>query len=99
MVQAVLRPPMSLRDRVRRLRMFYKSAALFRETLADPAAVRWLPWLPSDTVIDLEFRSGQRRRFTAGQWADLPEACRLDQAGFEFEYLSDRKRVRVDGLV
>jgi len=90
---------MSLRDHARRLRMYYKSVALFRETLADPAAVRWLPWLPSHTVIDLEFRSGQRRRFKAGQWADLPEACRLDRAGFEFEYLSDRKRVRVDGLV
>lgn len=35
----------------------------------------------------------------AGQWPDLPAACRLERAGFDFEFLPDRKRVRFDGLV
>lgn len=90
---------MSLRDHVRRLRMYYKSAPLFREALANPGAVRWLPWLRADTDIELDFRSGKRRRFKAGHWPDIPEACRIDRSGFDFEFLADRKRMRVDGLV
>ena len=90
---------MTLRDRIRRLRMYYKSARLFREELADPAAVRWLPWLPADRTVELAFRSGNRRVIKAAHWPDLPAACRLERAGFDFDFLADRKRVRVDGLV
>jgi hypothetical protein len=90
---------MTFRDRVRRLRMFYKSGALFEERLANAAATRWLPWLPSHREVHVPFRSGRKLLMRAGQWPDLPAACRLERAGFDFEFLPDRKRVRFDGLV
>jgi FkbM family methyltransferase len=90
---------MTFRDRVRRLRMFYKSGALFEERLANASSAHWLPWLPAQREVQFAFRSGRELRMKAGQWPDLPAACRLERAGFDFEFLPDRKRVRFDGLV
>jgi hypothetical protein len=79
--------------------MYYKSAPLFRERLSDASAARWLPWLPAQREVRLAFGSGRQLRMAAGQWPDLPAACRLERAGFDFEFLADRKRVRCDGVV
>jgi hypothetical protein len=89
---------MTLRERVRRLRLYYRSMALFRERLADPAIARRLPWLPGGRIVELRFRSGRTFRLPARQWPLLPSACRLERLGAEFEFLDDAKRVRIDGL-
>ena len=89
---------MSLREAVRRLRLYYKSGAVFRKCLADPAMARWLPFLPGDRDVELRFTSGRSARIKAAHWPLLPSACRLDRMGAQFEFLADAKRVRVDGL-
>lgn len=89
---------MTLRERVRRLRLYYRSMALFRERLADPAIARWLPWQPGARIVELRFCSGRTFRLPARQWPLLPSACRLERLGAEFEFLADAKRVRIDGL-
>lgn len=89
---------MTLRERARRLRLYYKSGALFREQLAEPAQAWLLPWLPSHRSVEIKFRSGHRLRMLPGQWSLLPAACRLEAIGAEFEFLEDSKRVRIDGV-
>lgn len=89
---------MTPRERVRRLRLYYRSADLFRERLAEPALARWLPWRSGDRIVELRFRSGRRMRMAARHWPLLPTACRLERMGAEFEFLEDAKRVRIDGL-
>ncbi len=89
---------MSLRDRIRRLRLYYRSGPLFRERLVDPGIARWLPFAPREKSVQLDFRSGRRFRMRAGQWPLLPTACRLERLGAEFEFLPDAKRIVFDGL-
>lgn len=89
---------MTLRERARRLRLYYRSMALFRERLSDPEMARWLPWQSGDRMVALRFRSGRTIRMPARQWPLLPSACRLERLGAEFEFLDDAKRVRIDGL-
>lgn len=89
---------MTPRERVRRLRLYYRTGDLFRERLADPSVARWLPWQPGGRVVELRFRSGRTMRMPARQWPLLPTACRLERLGAEFEFLEDAKRVRIDGL-
>lgn len=89
---------MSLRESARRLRLYYKSSALFRARLASPLMAWWLPLLPGNMQIDMPMASGRRFRVKASCWPLLPTACRLDGIGAEFEFLDDAKCVRVDGL-
>jgi hypothetical protein len=88
----------SLRDRIRQLRLFYRSRALFEEHLRDPSVARWMPWQPAGRLVTVRFRTGREMRLPAGQWPLLSSACRLDRIGAEFEFLPDAKRVRLDGL-
>ena len=89
---------MSLREDIRRLRLYYKSGAVFRECLAKPSIARWLPFAPGGMQVELRFNSGRSARMQARHWPLLPSACRLDRIGAQFEFLEDAKRVRVDGL-
>lgn len=89
---------MSLRDSTRRLRLYYKSTALFKERLVQPALAWWMPLRPRNSEIDVAFTSGRSFRMKASRWPLLPTACRLDSIGAEFEFLADAKRVSVDGL-
>lgn len=89
---------MGLRDAVRRLRLYYRSGALFRESLEEPSIALWLPWRSGAREVELRFRSGGRFKMPARHWPLLPSACRLHRIGAEFEFLQDAKRVRVDGL-
>ena len=89
---------LTLRERLRRLRLYYRSRPLFRERLADPGIARRLPFVPGDRPLEIAFRSGRRFRMRAGQWPLLPTACRLDRLGAEFEFLPDAKRIVFDGL-
>ena len=89
---------MTPRERVRRLRLYYRSGELFRERLEDPSVARWLPWQPAGRIVHLRFRSGRTMQLPAGQWPLLPTACRLERVGAEFAFLEDAKRVCIDGL-
>ena len=89
---------MTLREGIRRLRLYYRSGALFRERLENPSVARWLPWRAADELVEIRFRSGRRLSLPARQWPLLPSACRLERIGAEFEFLQDAKRIRVDGL-
>jgi hypothetical protein len=89
---------MSLRDGIRRLRLYSNSSGLFRARLAKPSMAWWLPLLPGNTVVDVPMTSGRHIRLKAGYWPLLPTACRLEAIGAEFEFLEDAKRVKVDGL-
>jgi hypothetical protein len=89
---------MSLREYVRKLRLYYKSWPLFRERLANPGRALLLPLLPSGLDFDAQTTSGRSFRIKAGHWPLLPTACRLEKIGAEFEFLADAKRVRLDGL-
>lgn len=89
---------MSPREHIRRLRLYYKSAALFRERLALPSIAWWLPLRSGKAEVDLPFTSGRAFRMKASCWPLLPTACRLDAIGASFEFLPDAKRVSIDGL-
>lgn len=89
---------MSLRDAIRRLRLYFKSAALFRQCLASPSVAVWLPLMPSGSRVEVAFVSGRRFTIQASCWPLLPTACRLEGIGADFEFLDDAKRVKVDGL-
>ena len=88
---------MTLRERLRRLRLYYKSGTAFAR-LANPRQAWWLPFLPSRREVTLRFRSGREFRMRAGQWPLVPTACRLEAIGAEFEFLDDAKRITIDGL-
>lgn len=91
---------MSLRERIRRLRLYYKSGALIATSLTPPsvALARLMPILPGTIWVTVSMRSGRRFRMKAAHWPLLPSACRLDAIGAEFEFLADAKQVRIDGL-
>lgn len=89
---------MSIRDGVRRLRLYCKSAALFRARLASPSIAAWLPLMPGAARFDVVFVSGRRFRIRADCWPLLPTACRLEGIGADFEFLDDAKLVKVDDL-
>lgn len=89
---------MSLRERIRRLRLYYKSRALFSESLVSPAFAMVLPLIPGGMEIGIAMRSGRSFRMKAALWPLLPTACRLDAIGAEFEFLADAKQVKIDGL-
>ncbi len=89
---------MSLRERIRRLRLYYHSMRLFRERLEDPGIAGLLPFASADRDVVIRFRSGRTFRMRARQWPLLPTACRLERLGAEFEFLPDAKRICFDGL-
>lgn len=89
---------MSLRDAVRRLRLYYKSRALFEQALADPGVTRWLPFRRGSAPAEIRWKNGGAWTMQARHWPQLPSACRLHAAEMEFELLDDAKRIRIDGL-
>jgi hypothetical protein len=89
---------MTLRERIRRLRLYYRSGELFAERLADPGHARWLPFARADKEVRIRFVSGREFTLRGAQWPLLPSACRLERIGAEFEFLAGEKRVRLDGL-
>lgn len=88
----------SLRERVRRARLYWKSRALFRECLEDPGLAWRLPFSIAETV-PVRFRTGRSFAMPARHWPLLPTACRLDRIGAQFEFQDSGKRITLDGLV
>ena len=89
---------MTLRERLRRLRLHWNSRALFRDCLADPALAWRLPFSPPGGSVEVRFNSGRRMVLPAKHWPLLALACRLDRIGAEFEFQDDAKRILLDGL-
>lgn len=90
---------MSLRDRIRQLRLYYKSMQLFRKHLSSPRLAWFLPLLPGNTGITVSMTTGATFSMKASAWPLLPSACRLAAIGARFEFLEDAKRAVVDGLI
>jgi hypothetical protein len=89
---------MNLRAKVRQLRLYFKSGALFRAHLAAPSIAWRLPFMPPNARIEVAMASGQTIRMLGRHWPLLPSACRLTSIGAKFEFLDDAKRIEVDGL-
>jgi hypothetical protein len=89
---------MNLRERLRRLRMHWKSRALFRECLEDPGVAWRMPLAAPESIAEVSFKTGRKARIAAKHWSLLALACRLDRIGAQFEYLDDAKRIVLDGL-
>lgn len=88
----------SLRSRIRRARLYWKSRALFRECLADPGIAWRLPFAPRQASVPIRFVSGRSFAMPARHWALLPLACRLERIGAQFEFLADEKRIHLEGF-
>ena len=89
---------MKLRERIRQLRLYYKSATLFRARLASPFLAWWLPFARAGRSVEILFRSGRTFRMATDHWPLLPSACRLEKIGAVFEFLPTEKRIVVDAL-
>lgn len=89
---------MTLRERLRRARLYWRSRALFRECLEDPGVAWTLPFA-GDRSVDIRFRTGRRFAMPGRHWPLLPTACRLDRIGARFEFGDEGKRIELDGLV
>lgn len=89
---------MSIRDKIRQLRLYYKSSPLFRKRLSSPIAAWFLPMLPGNIGVVVSMTSGRSFCMKASCWPLLPSACRLDSIGARFEFLDDAKCVKIDGL-
>lgn len=89
---------MTLRERLRRLRMHWKSRALFRECLEEPGIAWRMPLASPESIAEVRFKSGRRARIAAKHWSLLALACRLERIGADFEFLDDAKRIALDGL-
>ncbi len=89
---------MSLRERLRRARLYWRSRALFRDCLEDPG-VAWTLLFAGDRSVEIRFRTGRRFAMPARHWPLLPTACRLDRIGARFEFRDEGKRIELDGLV
>lgn len=87
-----------MRDKVRQLRLYYKSMPLFRKHLCAPGLAWFLPLLPGNAEVTVSMTTGESFCMKASVWPLLPSACRLAAIGAKFEFLEDAKRVVVDGL-
>jgi predicted nicotinamide N-methyase len=88
----------TLRDRIRQLRLFLKSGTILREAIESPRFAWHLPFLPADRSVEIRFRSGRSLHMRAAHWPQLPGACRLDRIGARTELLPDSKKIQVDGF-
>jgi hypothetical protein len=89
---------MTMRQRLRRLRLHWNSRALFRECLAEPGIAWRLPLAAPESRVEVRFKSGRGVTIAAKHWSLLALACRLERIGAEFDFLDDAKRIALDGL-
>ena len=88
---------MSLRDRIRRLRLYYKSLPLIFGALHAPFLALLLPFVG----VPARFRSktGVAVLVPPGAWHQLPNMCRLAQIGATCHIEDGSKRIELDGYV
>jgi Methyltransferase FkbM domain len=85
---------MSLRENIRRIRLYYKSLPLFFGTLKLPIAALAVPFLPK---VRLHSKTGLDLDVPPGAWDQLPNMCRLAQIGASCDIEADCKRIELDG--
>lgn len=86
---------MKIRDRWRRLRLYYKSWPYFRKMLLQPTKALVLPWSSHGrfkTITGIEFS------VPGAYWYVLPNFLRLAAIGAEPSIINGRKRIRVAGI-
>jgi hypothetical protein len=86
---------MSLRDHIRRIRLYYKSLPLFFSALDLPLLALALPFVNAE----IRFRSkmGLDLDVPPSAWHQLPNMCRLAQIGASCRFEADCKRIELDG--
>lgn len=87
---------MSLRDKWRKLRLYYKSWPLFRQTLASPARALLFPLAGNG-----RFRTTAGTEFSIPRscWFVLPNFCRLAAIGARPAIEGGAKKVQIAGVV
>jgi len=86
---------MSLRDRVRRLRLYYKSLPLIFSALDLPVLAVVLPFAPAN--VRFRSKTGVDLDVPPLAWHQLPNMCRLAQIGARCRFEADCKRIELDG--
>lgn len=88
---------MSLRDRIRRLRLYYKSLPLIFGALHAPFLALVLPFVR--LRAGFRSRTGINLVVPPGAWHQLPNMCRLAQIGASCRIEDGSKRIELDGYV
>jgi len=86
---------MSLRDDIRRLRLYYKSVPLLFGALDLPLLALVLPLMPARARF--RSRTGLELEVPPGAWHHLPNMCRLAQIEARCRIEPDCKRIELDG--
>lgn len=87
---------MSLRDRIRALRLYYKAFPLINRAFANPVKTLLFPWLGTSRFTP----RGPGRPVTVpgAYWTMLPSAARLVLIGAEPAWTADALRIEFQGL-
>lgn len=87
---------MNLRDKWRRLRLYYKSWPYFAEMLASPAKALVLPWTSGGKF---KTKNGTEFSIPGHCWYVLPNFLRLVAIGAEPSIVDGVKRIKLAGIV
>jgi hypothetical protein len=87
---------MTPRDRIRRIRLYYKAMPHIFEVLEFPLAALFLPLTNARAAF--RAKSGVQVEVPAGDWDLLPNLCRLAAINATCRIEGDVKRTEIDGL-
>ncbi len=85
----------SLRDQIRRIRLYYKSLALIFSALDLPLLALLLPFVHAR--VRFRSKTGLDLDVPPSAWHQLPNMCRLAQIGARCSFEADCKRIELDG--
>jgi len=85
----------SLRDQIRRIRLYYKSLPLFFCALDLPLLALVLPFVHAR--VRFRSKTGLDLDVPPSAWHQLPNMCRLAQIGARCSFEADCKRIELDG--
>jgi FkbM family methyltransferase len=88
---------MSLRDQIRRIRLYYKSLPLIFSLLELPLRALVLPFMRGSARF--RSKSGVDLDVPSWAWHQLPNMCRLAQIGARCSFEADCKRIELDGYI
>jgi Met-10+ like-protein len=87
---------MSLRDNIRRIRLYYKSLPLIFSALELPLLAFALPFMHAK--VRFRSKSGFDLDVPPWAWHQLPNMCRLARIGASCRFEADCKRIELDGF-
>lgn len=91
-----LRPGFSPRERIRRLRLYYKSFDLFRRAFTNSSRALWFPFFGNGEFFLAHLPASVR--IPRDYWTMLPTVARLALAGARPEWAGDRLRISFDDV-